>query len=653
MATYGNSHAQFDCAIDGVPFFLGPTSEFPLVRQAVESQRQQVDMSREPGEQSLTSWWYRSQSSFHLGAGLRFYDPVRGSAAAQFRFWDSAGVDVWTPGKVRLLRSMGRKYEMESWGSIASYFFNGDHGVLVEHGTDLKRVLSSGSTSTVNYRAGSATIKALDTSGSYYFVADNDGVWRGKLNFSGTATKVYSFPGSIDRANVAWAKERLFVAANASLYELVATPGSPPRALPDDYEGEAWGRLLITHPEEDWRWRSIAPGPDCVFFAGYAGDFGGEINGTLSAVYASTIEVANIDDAPQVTQPSVVAELPRGEYVTRMVSYAGVFLILGTTRGVRVCLIGEGGSLRVGPLSVESDASVQGLAVWDHFVWAAGADVAGKWGAYRIDLSAPLDDSGLLFAWAKDVASGQNSNSGNASVMAMLGKTGRVCLMVNGSGLWIEDASERVEQGWLQTGVLRMDTWEDKIFQYLRTVFDPDTAGSVQPEWLPESGSLAALSPPEPVSGVSRLDTLGSDLQPRMGLSYRFYLRRDEGDATLGPAMLGYQAKVTPSNVKQRTIRLPLLCYRRERKAGGRTVERPVWDRVLAMEALERVGSVVPYQDFMTGESMDVIVDSVQFTTDRPSQSRADAENPGGMLLVTLKTTGVGASGGGGGGDPE
>ena len=74
---YANTHTQFHVAINGVPFFLYPTSEFALTRIPVSDTKQQIDTSDEPGEQSLTSWWYRSQSSFHLGCDQPFYDVVR------------------------------------------------------------------------------------------------------------------------------------------------------------------------------------------------------------------------------------------------------------------------------------------------------------------------------------------------------------------------------------------------------------------------------------------------------------------------------------------------------------------------------------------------------------------------------------------------
>ncbi len=71
---YTNSHAQYDVAIDGVPFFLGPNPELPLVRGPRQVTRQQIDTTNESGEQSFTSWWYRSQTSFHYGQGEKFFD---------------------------------------------------------------------------------------------------------------------------------------------------------------------------------------------------------------------------------------------------------------------------------------------------------------------------------------------------------------------------------------------------------------------------------------------------------------------------------------------------------------------------------------------------------------------------------------------------
>ena len=57
-----------------------------------------VRFLRRPGEQSLDGFWLRSQVSFHKGAGIKYYEPGS-EKETQYRFDDSEGVDVWTPGR--------------------------------------------------------------------------------------------------------------------------------------------------------------------------------------------------------------------------------------------------------------------------------------------------------------------------------------------------------------------------------------------------------------------------------------------------------------------------------------------------------------------------------------------------------------------------
>ena len=101
---FNTTGVAYDIAIGGVPFFLLNDDNTPYRRVTAQYKKQQVDMSREPGEQTLTSWWLRSQSSFHSGAGINFYDPSAGETVL-YRFNESKGVNVWTKGQVTLLRS--------------------------------------------------------------------------------------------------------------------------------------------------------------------------------------------------------------------------------------------------------------------------------------------------------------------------------------------------------------------------------------------------------------------------------------------------------------------------------------------------------------------------------------------------------------------
>jgi hypothetical protein len=56
----------YDMAINGQPFFVAASDDSPYRRVTAQYRKQQYDQTREAGEQSLTGWWFRSQSSFHL-----------------------------------------------------------------------------------------------------------------------------------------------------------------------------------------------------------------------------------------------------------------------------------------------------------------------------------------------------------------------------------------------------------------------------------------------------------------------------------------------------------------------------------------------------------------------------------------------------------
>ena len=98
-----NNAEDYDVAFGGIPFFLAPTDVNPYQRETAPYRKEQFDNSREPGEQSLTGWWIRSQSSFHGGSGINFYDPTAGESIG-YRFNDSQGVNPWVKGQVSLLK---------------------------------------------------------------------------------------------------------------------------------------------------------------------------------------------------------------------------------------------------------------------------------------------------------------------------------------------------------------------------------------------------------------------------------------------------------------------------------------------------------------------------------------------------------------------
>ena len=117
ITSYIRNAESYDIAVNGQPFFLMTNDETPYRRETAQYRKQQIDQSDEPGEQSITGWWVRSQSSFHNGTGINYYDPSAGETVA-YRFNDSKGVNIWEKGKVTLLNSCIQNHEVT--GAIAS-----------------------------------------------------------------------------------------------------------------------------------------------------------------------------------------------------------------------------------------------------------------------------------------------------------------------------------------------------------------------------------------------------------------------------------------------------------------------------------------------------------------------------------------------------
>ena len=103
--SYAASGVSFDIALAAQPFFLNNTDETPYRRVTAQYRKQQLDTTREPGEQTLTGWWLRSQSTFHLGQGIKFFEPAQ-DESLRFQYTFSKGCNVWDKGQVTLLKDV-------------------------------------------------------------------------------------------------------------------------------------------------------------------------------------------------------------------------------------------------------------------------------------------------------------------------------------------------------------------------------------------------------------------------------------------------------------------------------------------------------------------------------------------------------------------
>ena len=173
-----NTGVQYDIAIAGIPFLSAINDVHPYERATAPFRKQQFDNQRDPGEQSLSSWWLRSQSSFHGGEGIEYFDPLANPysdtlSTNSYRIKQAYGVNIWEPGEVTLLRNVTEGHNTlatidTTYGRPRQRIFpatwNGNEGIILHDGYDLDRIKSDGTVEHwVDYNSGSADPVFADT----------------------------------------------------------------------------------------------------------------------------------------------------------------------------------------------------------------------------------------------------------------------------------------------------------------------------------------------------------------------------------------------------------------------------------------------------------------------------------------------------------
>jgi hypothetical protein len=174
-AIWQNTDVAYDTAIGGMPFIYAISDARPYIRQTAPFRKEQFDNQTEPGEQSLTGWWIRSQQSFHGGDGITFYEPAQTAAnsPAHFRYADSKGVNVWEQGQVTLLNDTINTHQ--TTGPVVgtdhqhpnqharSIQWSGVDGILLHDEFDVDKIYSAITVSITN-KALTSNVATLTTS---------------------------------------------------------------------------------------------------------------------------------------------------------------------------------------------------------------------------------------------------------------------------------------------------------------------------------------------------------------------------------------------------------------------------------------------------------------------------------------------------------
>lgn len=607
---YNNTTELYDIAIGGQPFFLNTKDETPYRRVTAKYRKDQYDTTREPGEQSLTGWWVRSQSSFHMGAGIKFFEPLQ-DETLRFRFKDSRGLDVWTQGQVTMLHDVDEVEVFDIAPQIVSCKYEQD-ALLVSSGTSLMLNYADGSFPiTYSNPASPTAILSVTTDGTHYYYANQSKVFKGAISSSSAPTELYT-DGSVTNAILRFVKQRLIIGRANKLYEL--NPNHSGGSLPAEF---------FKAPQSDWVWTAIAEGPQAIYVAGYCS--------TRSSVFKITLDTANANALgfPELMVPTVIADLPDGEIVKSFDVYLGTYAIIVTNKGVRVGITNDQADMAYGPLLFEN-TNCSAVAFRDRFAYIA-AQIDNKPALYRIDLSMPTSTSSYIFAYATDLIAAQVGEK--AYGVAFYGESDKAAF-VSSDTLWAESDVDYVATGWLQTGFIRYNTLENKVYKYVYPRVNT-ADGGVLVRSVDQYGAEYPLA--TYAQGSQTGDTSVQFPQgPQEYLGFKFTLTVGD-DTTDGPVLTGYQVKSLPAIPRQRMVQYPVMFYDNEMDSVNNQVgyEGRTWDRLQALENIEDAGDTIRVQDFRTGESYIGLIEEIDFINQTPTDKRFSGF--GGILLVTIR----------------
>ena len=634
-AVWQNTNISYDTAIGGMPFISAISDKDESIRQTAPFRKDQFDNGTEPGEQSLTGWWLRSQMSFHSGAGINFYDPGTNDESGHYRFAQSKGVDVWTKGQATLLknvteghvttgaiRSNGRPFQSLrsiQWTSGGTAF----DGALLwdEYDVDKIKVTDPGNpVHFIDYNAGTDTpvFAICDDGTNAYWITNTTTkktVYKKSLNLTSADadTKMFDEIGVVTNATMEYVKERIVMCADNKVFEFSGSASAMPTAL-------------YTHPVTTHVYTSITASGPAIYIAGY--------NGIQSTIQKFTLNTAGV--MPTLTSATVAAELPVGEIVHKIYYYYG-YMMIGTNKGIRVADVSDqDGSIKYGPLIVETTQPCYDFAARNHYVWCA-TSVDGEPGVVRIDLSNEIDP--LSFAYANDI-NYDGVTSYQTTACAFAAGTNRLMFATANNGttdghVYAEDASTLRSTGYITTGNIRYGTLEPKNFKRLigRGNFSKGSLGllTVDIDGTEYDHITYDSQVPEVEVGTNQPSVA------REYIAYKFLFVRDATTTSSGPIFKGYQAKATIATPRQRQIQFPVYCFDTETDRNGVTTgySGRAHERILQLEAIEESGDVVLWQDLNTQELRQVQIEGISLKRSTPPDK---FNGYGGIITIIVRT---------------
>ena len=601
---YNRQGREFDVAIGGIPFMLATMNDLPQSIETIGIRKDQFDVE-DPGEQSLTGWWRRSQASFHFGAGFTYAeDSTKNTDTPGFH--DSEGVDPFVVGQISLLHKMQLSAIAAGgvYSRLRSFFSAGavSYGAI-SNGALHTAPAASGTFASVHAPAGKTLVDALVTNGNFYDVASDGTLYGGLLASPGTAT---TWPLGGTPSRLGFGKHRLWVIGGRSIWQPDLSAAGGTSQTP-----------IFTSPDTGWTYTCMAEGPSAMYFGGN--------NGFNTSIQAITFDASG--SIPSLSGAAVTVVLPDGELVQEIAVLGGQFIGIGTSQGFRIGVINSDASITYGPLTVapEGVTACTSLATQGHFFVVGFKTAAEGSVVYRVDTSTQIADG--VFPYAKGV----RCSTGN-SVTSLTTAGNQVVCTTDDGRVHYEDPSTYVDSGWLETGRIRFRTNEPKTFRYLEVTAEP-LAGSIACSVIKEGGSALPIGS-FTQQGDIPVDPLAVNATPMREVAIRFDLSPNSGT----PVIHSYLVRALPAVAPQRLITVPLRCFDREQAKSGQRYGADGYarDRLTALMLLEDAAETLIYQDFnrLLGANS-VVIESLKFAQTSPPDG---ANGPGGIIILQLRT---------------
>lgn len=698
-SNYQLSDISFDIAVNNMPFFIAATDEQPYRRESAPSKREQIDQTTEPGEQSFTGWWFRSQSSCHLGAGAKFFEPAQ-DETLRYRFFDSEGVDVWTKGEVSLLKDVDTSHVTTSTSLKLRSIRESDRDeALLLDGHDVDKVFAR-KTMSINNKALTSNVATLTTVdahglavGMQIVITGVDATFNGEYRVTGVPTTT-TFTYAKTASNVTSTPVSPVGTGTSDIIHFIdynAGSDDPVYAICDDGTTAYWATNDInagTNKAHLYKKALTADSTtaDTLMFNinSYLFTDGKVVMDWVKGriILAADNKVYELTPSTS-TLPSPIFTHPNTSYTFTSIAESGAAIYVAGYAGVQSSIykftLSDAGAITSLTSAVVAAQMPDGELIYAIKQYL-GYMMIGTSKGIRAAIISPDDGSisyGPLiaeteqpvydftfrdrFCWATANVNDKaglirldlseqisplrfayahdlfkNIENKECKSVAFLGTSDRKIFSVNSDYNYIESDTTLVENGYLRTGFIRYATIESKYFKFLKVRGDLGS-GTIDVSTITNNEVITFLYN---VAAESSNKDLGiaRPFGAQEYLAFKFTLYRDSVDTTKGAVMSGYQVKALPAIEKQRLIQFPLYCYDVEMDKYNNIVgseDDRAFDRISELEDIEKTGNVVTIQDFRTDETYSALIEEIRFSSATPPSERFNGF--GGKLLLLVR----------------